>query len=289
VTALPDPAVQPAFPIRAAFLYPWFPEGWDQRGLVPYSRFRPASGRYDSADPGTIAAQARALAYGGFQAAVVSWWGVGAKSEDQRIPALLDVAGRTEPGLRFALYYEKEGTADPTVDELVGDLRYARDRYMGAPNYLRVGGRPVLFVYNADDLSCAVADRWSAATAAVDLHLVLKVFPGWRNCRAQPRGWHQYAPSDSYDEVVPGDPGVGGAVTVSPGFWPADDPGPRLARDPARWRRDVAAMYRSGADWQLVTTFNEWGEGTSVEEAVEWASASGHGTYLDTLHSASGN
>ncbi|HXD10089.1 MAG TPA: DNRLRE domain-containing protein, partial [Anaerolineales bacterium] len=36
--------------------------------------------------------------------------------------------------------------------------------------------------------------------------------------------------------------------------------------------------------FQLVTTFNEWGEGTSVEGAQEWASSSGYGAYLDALH-----
>jgi hypothetical protein len=33
-----------------------------------------------------------------------------------------------------------------------------------------------------------------------------------------------------------------------------------------------------------VTTFNEWGEGTAVESATEWASPSGYGAYLDALH-----
>jgi hypothetical protein len=40
--------------------------------------------------------------------------------------------------------------------------------------------------------------------------------------------------------------------------------------------------------WQIVTSFNEWGEGTSVEGAREWASASGFGTYLDILHNDGG-
>jgi len=43
-------------------------------------------------------------------------------------------------------------------------------------------------------------------------------------------------------------------------------------------------MNASGAPFQLVTTFNEWGEGTAVESATEWASASGYGAYLDVLH-----
>ena len=43
-------------------------------------------------------------------------------------------------------------------------------------------------------------------------------------------------------------------------------------------------MIASGAPFQLVTTFNEWGEGTAVESAQEWASSSGYGAYLDALH-----
>ena len=43
-------------------------------------------------------------------------------------------------------------------------------------------------------------------------------------------------------------------------------------------------MVASGAQWQLVTSFNEWGEGTAVESATEWSSPSGQGAYLDALH-----
>ena len=43
-------------------------------------------------------------------------------------------------------------------------------------------------------------------------------------------------------------------------------------------------MVASRAPWQLVTTFSEWGEGTPVEPAQEWQTASGYGAYLDALH-----
>jgi hypothetical protein len=43
-------------------------------------------------------------------------------------------------------------------------------------------------------------------------------------------------------------------------------------------------MVASREPWQLVTTFNEWGEGTAVEPAREWRSHSGFGKYLDALH-----
>src|SRR5204863_533784 len=59
---------------------------------------------------------------------------------------------------------------------------------------------------------------------------------------------------------------------------------PEGSSDPTTFTTNVQAMAASKAPWQLVTTFNEWGEGTSVESAQEWASSSGYGTYNDILH-----
>lgn len=281
----PDPADQPRFPIRAAFFYAWFPESWEQGSQRPFTRFRPVVGYYDSGTRETLAAQVAALSYGGFQAAIVSWWGPGEKHESERVPALLAAAAQVDPRIRFALYYEAEGAADPTVESLVRDLEYVRVRYTAAGNHLRVDGRPVLFVYNSGDRDCSVVDRWSAATAIVDFYVVLKVFPGWSTCRSHPDGWHQYAPAQPYVEFRPEDPAVSGSVSISPGFWRATDGAPIIPRDLRRWRGNVAAMTASNAQWHLVTTFNEWGEGTAVEGAAEWSSASGQGLYLDALRS----
>jgi hypothetical protein len=121
-----------------------------------------------------------------------------------------------------------------------------------------------------------MADRWDRANT-VNAYVVLKVFPGYRSCANQPDGWHQYAPAlreDSQGEF---------SYTISPGFWLADAP-ERLSRDLQVWYGNVRAMVASGARFHLITTFNEWGEGTSVESAAEWASDSGYGEYLDALN-----
>jgi len=291
-TAVPvptgPPGPEPGFPLRAAFYYQWFPEGWDQEGVVPYTRFTPSAGRYDSGDPATIRRHVAALRWAGIRAAIVSWWGPQFKAEQFRMPALLAEALPADPGLRIGLYYEPEGNSDPPVARLRADLAYVYSRYGGSPNYLRVGGRPVLFVYSADDTTCAVADRWRAADPEHRFHVVLKVFPGYTACGAQPDGWHQYEPAHGTSSV-PTVGTAGSAFAISPGFWHARPQGassadPFLARDLERWRRAIRAMLASGARWQLVTSFNEWGEGTAVESAVEWASPSGWGTYLDALH-----
>jgi hypothetical protein len=43
-------------------------------------------------------------------------------------------------------------------------------------------------------------------------------------------------------------------------------------------------MVDSPAQFHFVISFNEWGEGTAIESAVQWASPSGYGRYLDVLH-----
>ena len=119
--------------------------------------------------------------------------------------------------------------------------------------------------------------RWHAANT-VGAYLVLKAFSGYRSCSDQPDAWHQYSAALPEYDLSPD------AFMVAPGFDERTEPAPRLARDPARWRADVEAMLASNARWQLVLTFNEWPEGTSVESAREWATPSGYGAYLDSLH-----
>ena len=77
---------------------------------------------------------------------------------------------------------------------------------------------------------------------------------------------------------------AGYSFAISPGFNKYNESAPRLVRDPARWAQDVANLVNSHEPWQLITTFNEWIEGTSIESASQWQSSSGYGVYMDALH-----
>jgi hypothetical protein len=268
---------QPTFPIRAAFYYGWYPENWTIGGRLP--RFHPSAGYYSSADVAVQRTEIDALVYGGIDAAISSWQEPGT-SLDTRLRGLLAETVRLGAPLKWAVYHEQEGRANPTPDEIAGDLSYIRDHLATSPAYLRVGHRFVVFVYNADDRSCDTVRRWRAANARLGrpAYLVLKVFSGYRACPLQPDAWHQYAPA------YPAEQQGSDAYEISPGFWKANEIVPRLRRSVGRFRSDIEAMVRSHARWQLVTTFNEWLEGTAVESAREWATRSGEGAYLDALH-----
>src|SRR6266536_1493296 len=272
------PGWQPGFPIRATFYYPWFPEGWKQQGMNPFTRFHPTLGSYDLNSAQVLAAHIKALRYAGQQAGIASWWGAGAVTDRHLGQLLRATAGQQ---FRWSVYHEGEGQADPSVSQLTADLTYLRDHYGNDPSFLRIGGRFVVFVYADGNDACGMADRWKRANT-VGAYIVLKVFPGFKGCASQPDGWHQYGPASPHSDQSPY------SYTISPGFWKANEPSARLPRNPATFRQDVQSMAASGARFQLVTTFNEWGEGTAVENASEWASGSGMGQYLDALHDVFG-
>ena len=261
-------------PIRAAFYYPWFPEAWHQRGIDPFTQFTPSAGFYGDGRA-VFRRQVRQMRYARIDAGIASWWGRGSRT-DRRLPALLRAARGTR--LRWAIYYEPEGQGDPRPRAIRRDLRYIRRRYARRRTYLRVRGRFVVFVWADADDGRAMAARWRRGARGSGAYVVLKVFEGYRGVAAQPDAWHQYAPAE------PSDHQRGESFSVSPGFFHAAEPAPRLERDVGRFAADVRAMVASREPWQLVTTFNEWGEGTAVEPAAEWRSPSGYGDYLDVLH-----
>ena len=274
LAATPPPDIQPALPLRAAFYYPWFPETWKQ-AVSPYknTNYTPTLGFYDSSDPAVIRQHITAMQYAHVQAGIASWWGQGTHT-DRRIPTILAAtAGST---FRWSVYYELEGQGNPTVSQITDDLSYLRDHFGNDPSYLRIDDRFVVFVYADAADSCEMADRWKQANV-VNAYIVLKVVAGFQNCMSQPDGWHQYGPAvaaSSHGRF---------SFAISPGFWKVGE-SQRLDRDLTRWRQNIRDMIASGATFQLITTFNEWGEGTAVESAQEWASASGYGAYLDALH-----
>jgi hypothetical protein len=272
----PQAAGAPYRPLRITAYYPWFPEGWTYADTDPFTHYTPTIGFYDAGDPRVIAKQIRAMQWGRIEAATYSWWGRGS-STDQRLAAHLAAGART--GFRWAVYYEAEGYSDPTLEQIRDDLTYIRDTYAQSPGYLKIDNRFVVFVYGDanDGAQCDAAQRWSEANN-VGAYVVLRSFSGYTGCTAYADGWHAYS-ANKYEFDL-----GRYAYTISPGFYFAKDTSPVRARNLRSWERSVRRMTRSPAQFHYVISFNEWGEGTAIESASQWASRSGFGRYLDVLH-----
>ena len=241
--------------------------------MYPFTNWHPSRGFYDGRKRHIVAGQIADMRWAGLDAGIASWWGRGSK-EDLRLRLLLRVARGTP--FRWSLYYEPEAQRDPSVSAIARDIGYIVRNRGSAHSFLRISGRPVIFVYADTGDACQMVRRWKRANDG-RAYLVLKVFPGYRDCVARPDAWHQYAPAVRRDRQGRH------SFSVSPGFWLKGE-AVRLARRPALFNRDVKAMVASKARFQLVTTYNEWGEGTAVESAREWSTKNRHGTYLAILH-----
>ena len=273
----PAAGAAPFSSIRIAAYYPWFPEGWTHAQTDPFTHYKPSLGFYDAGSPAVIDRHIRSMKWGHITSATYSWWGQGSQT-DGRFAAHLSAGAKR--GFQWAIYHELEGYGDPSVESIRSDLEYIRDTYAASPGYLKLGGRPVVFVYGDKDdgTNCGAATRWAAANETVGAYLVLRTFKGYRACGASIDGWHPYSANKNEFDLFPF------AYSISPGFYFAIDKRPMRRRSVRSWTRMVHRMADSPAQFHFVISFNEWGEGTAVESSVQWASPSGYGRYLDVLH-----
>lgn len=266
------PSANLIFPVRGAFYYPWYPETWTIHGHKVF--YNPVLGKYSNGDPITQTAHVDSLAYAHIDLGIASWWGPDEQLDRARITNLMDKSLGTT--VKWTVYHEMERFLDQSVTQLGNDLDYLKKWFAWHESWGHTDNRPIIFVYNEG--GCEVVNRWNLASNG-EWYVVLKVFPGYQDCFVQPDHWHEYGPASAVIDK----PGY--SFTVSPGFWRADNTAPTLTRlSEQSWRTNVLDMVNSNEDWQLITTFNEWGEGTAVESATEWESESGYGYYLDALH-----
>ena len=266
---------QPRPPVAAAFFYPIFPGAWQQGGMSPFSKYTPTYGFYSSTDNAIIDQQLRLADRAHLEAFISSWQGQGHQT-DSAFKHILARSGRTDspaPGLRWSVYYEDEADDDPSISEILSDLKYLSTNYFNKPTYLRVLNKPVVFV-NGEDESCDVVNRWTAARQQLgaSIILVLKTFNGSSNCAQKPESWHNYEPTVSYQQYL------NHAVGVSPGYWHPWELSPRLSRSPARFDTDVKRMAGQATLWHLVTSWNRWGEGSGIEPTTNFGE-----TYIQLL------
>ena len=310
------PAEDPLAPIRArlsrrhpevgrrvlAFYYPWYGTeafggaerhwgAWDaERRDAPASLRWPAGGPYDSCDPEVVARHMEDFAAAGLDGPVVSWWGPGRWS-DRALPVILEEAAACDRVV--TVYFEVVRGEGPTSASAASDLSYLARRYAKHEAWLRVGERPVIFLYGRamDQLGAAgwvealnrareidgtdwfaIADGIGPENAA--LFDGIHTYNNMGSYLGVPEsGWSAVAAAHS-ERVIR----LAAArqrlacATVVPGY---DDtkiraPGAALDRAggrlyDAQWEQLVDRL----PDWVLVTSYNEWHEGSEIEASAE--------------------
>jgi hypothetical protein len=285
-----------------AHYYPWYTvETWGD----PQMADRPLR-LYSTdlqADVNSQAVQARAA---GIDAFAVSWQGLeaGAGFNDRRMRLVLEAARAA--GMQACTYTETyvanpgndpNAPTDPrTLFNWLADLV---DRYGSHPAYLRIADRPVIFIYLASRLAPSDwADLQAQLRSSGRNPLLIGDFS--RSPLLEPfDGEYQYtnvllgrdalvalnlAESlrvRTYHLLRPGDRRRLWVAPVSPGYDDrrlVDRTTPHVVDrlDGSVYDAQWTTAIDTGADWAIVTSWNEWWENTEIEPGEKYGS-----TYLD--------
>jgi hypothetical protein len=252
----------------------------------------PELGAYDSHDPKLIEQHVRKAKEIGITGFIVSWWRQG-DFHDKGMPLILDAAQRS--GLGITIYFEDVRPRDaPDLNSAIEDLLYVLERYGRHPAWLKVNGKPVVFVY-ARAVRQLKLDGWQSVATAINQGYTggalligdqisaeaAKVFDGIhtynptsstaRKSVEEIRTWAQ-STFPKWIEIAGRDRIA--CITLVAGY---DDR--RLGRKEPRpiTDRHTGETYRvmweeaiaANPDWVLICSWNEWHEGSEIEPSAE--------------------
>jgi len=250
----------------------------------------PQLGPYDSTDAKLLEQHVKVAEAAGIQTFVCSWWGKGDQT-DINFRKLLPLAARRKMTI-CPLYESISGQRDAA--SAMTDLRYLIKEYGDSPGFLKLNGKPVVFVYDRAWTQIE-PERWADMMAAIqksDPPGVALISDGADLPRALVAdGLFTLNPAPAYAgktiSVVPDtfrslfSPVVDKAarfhripiVTISPGYDETRSVPKGIVLD----RRDgefyrlqwKSALSVPGA-WILINSFNQWHSGTAVEPSLEF-------------------
>ncbi len=176
-----------------AYYYPWYNSDgrhWENGYNGHSEGLKPALGEYSSRSAKALSKHIEWSRQLGIDHWICSWWGRGSWEDEtlrQHVAPALEESDSTAP--KLCLFYESPGTLsfdpDRGIDfdlpqntrQLVEDFDYLARHYFNQPNYLKINGRPVLYLYlsrtftgdyeNAIDLA-----RTAAQAQGVDPFLI---------------------------------------------------------------------------------------------------------------------
>ena len=270
---------------------------------IAFSPHFPMIGLYDSRDTSIYKAHINMGVEAGLDGFLCSWSGVNT-TEDYVIEKMVQIA--TEYDFQIGIYYESfRGKMEPLKhDQIVEELSILINKYRGKPGYLHFLDLPVIFIYQAETAN-RTSSFWNNIFEEVRLKTGDAVFIGefrQEQYFEEFDGVHLYNEldiniheilmekyskkemkliSDSWQSIekelieknsleIERLISVG---TVVPGY---DDreirsPGQVLPRNElSTYRAYWDNVNENDLDWVIITSFNEWHEGTEIEPSLEY-------------------
>ncbi len=250
----------------------------------------PRLGPYDSHDPQVVTQHCQWAKEAGIDGFIVSWWQPN-DFHDRAMPLILDTAQKF--GLEVTAYFEIVPNNDR--EKALSDVLYLLNRYGKHPAWLKVNGKPVLFVYGRavgqigldgwlwviteanrryEGGAVFIGDQISARAARIfdGIHTYNITGETARKSVSEIKAW---AERTFPQWVATAGEGRIACLTIIPGY---DDsklpdrkpPRPITERHNGETYRVLwEAAIAANPDWVLITSWNEWHEGSEIEPSVE--------------------
>lgn len=267
----------------------------------------PLIGPYDSNDPHVLEYHVLLMKLAGVDGVVIDWYGTSALHDYETIhrSAVHLIEYVKKAGLQFAICYE-----DRTVQHLAEergvvrseayrfaarDIEWLHDRWFSDAAYVRVDGRPILPVFGP--IFFKNAGDWEHILGGLSTRPLLYALPhlagstradgvfGWPPVHGgetiQPEVWVEYLTNlyamgrDSTEVMAVAFPGFHDIYETSYGYIDA--------RDGSTFDETLARAMDSASPLVQIATWNDHGEGTSIEPTVEFGYR-----YLEALQRALG-
>jgi glycoprotein endo-alpha-1,2-mannosidase len=284
------PAAAQAASNVSIFYYPWYGTpaldgGWshwvapETATLDIASSYFPARGLYSSSDRRVVTAQMREIASAGVGEVISSWWGWGSP-EDLRLPLVVSAAHAA----RLSVAIHLEPYPGRTIETVEADI-----------DHLHQLGISRFFVYRPFDID---KQDWAQLRERVQgVQLFAQTPLAGRAADAGFDGVYTYDVlvwgGDSFSRLCKQAhrAGLSCLPSVGPGydaFRATGDLRVKTRRDGATYDRMWKGAIEARADGVTITSYNEWHEGTQIEQARGRTAGSAAAASFETYDGAYG-
>jgi hypothetical protein len=280
---------------------PWGDVDTNNHVLTRTARY-PVKGAYNSHDPAVVDWQIDQAKAHGITGFVVSWWGTAGWDSwhDQSLALLLEHAEKKN--FKISIYWEQApGDGEDQIGRAIGEVSYVLKKYGKSPAFLKVDGKPVIFAYNRVVMFQVPVSSWPAIIEGIRARAgdFVLLGDGQQSSGAYLfDGIHSYGLNGLPDEFEKhltinnlGDFRAWAAhyyangvklarlrdriscLVVVPGSdarkaykfdWQTD----RL--DGQTYRTLWEEAINAKPDWVIITSWNEWPEGSEIEPSLEF-------------------
>jgi hypothetical protein len=257
-------------PMVLAFYYLWYDKNWlpNNSGRIANT---PLSESYNSSDEKMLQKQIILAKNAGIDGFIISWWGKNSFI-DSSLKKIIPICESL--GFKFTLYLE----TTHSLEDLRNDVNYIETTYARSSSFIQFENKPVLFVFSR------ILDNLPMGSLPIVVPHFTLINYGFSYSSLQGfSGFHEYLPPGNdlitikhkylLASQIARQENKLMVVTVMPGYDARHINNYRylINRDNGKFYKAIWETALSiKPDWVLVTSFNEWFEGTEIEPSKEY-------------------